>query len=139
MQNVTFADPFRRTPDVVLLDEKQWLYVQRRYRMSPRELQVAKLACQGFTNGDVAARLKVKPGTVKTHLRSVFGKTRVRNRITMLLKFIKDASELPGKKSSDIARIAVINKEEPFSRRIPQDKATDKEVVTSLPVNSPPV
>ena len=79
-----------RRPDVILLDDKQWLYIQSRYHMSPRELQIAKLVCQGLNNGDIANNLKVKPGTVKTHLRSIFGKTRARNKITMLLRFIDD-------------------------------------------------
>jgi len=84
---------FYERPQAVLLDEKQWLYIQRRYHMSPRELEVAKLVCQGFINGEIAKRLKVKPGTVKTHLRSIFGKTRARNKITMLLRFMDDVTK----------------------------------------------
>ncbi len=76
-------------PNVTILNEKDWSYLQRYYDMSPRELQVAKLVCNGFTNGDIAGKLNVKPGTVKTHLRSIFGKTRTRNRISMLLKYIE--------------------------------------------------
>jgi DNA-binding NarL/FixJ family response regulator len=77
------------SPGIAILNEKEWSYLQRYYDMSPRELQVARLVCNGFTNGDIADRLKVKPGTVKTHLRSIFGKTRTRNRISMLLKYIE--------------------------------------------------
>ncbi len=76
-------------PNIAILNEKEWSYLQRYYDMSPRELEVAKLVCNGFTNGDIAERLRVKPGTVKTHLRSIFGKTRTRNRISMLLKYIE--------------------------------------------------
>jgi len=75
-----------------LLDEKQWQYVQRHYRMSPRELQVARLVCQGFTNADVADKLSVKQGTIKTHLRSIFSKARARNKISLLLRFAHAAS-----------------------------------------------
>jgi DNA-binding NarL/FixJ family response regulator len=64
--------------------------------MSPRELQVAKLVCEGFVNGDIARRLGLKPGTVKTHLRSIFGKTRARNKISMLLRFMAVVSEDSG-------------------------------------------
>jgi hypothetical protein len=64
--------------------------------MSPRELEVAKLVCRGLTNDDIARELKVKPGTVKTHLRSIFGKARARSKIKMLLAFIDDAMNLPG-------------------------------------------
>jgi len=80
--------------EAILFDEKQWLYVQRYYNISPRELQVVKLVCRGFTNGDIAEELNVKPGTVKTHLRSIFHKTRARNKFTMLLRCMENAGRL---------------------------------------------
>lgn len=76
-----------------LLDEKHWSYIRRRYCMSPRELQVAALVCRGLTNEDIAGILKMRPGTVKTHLRSIFSKTRARNKITLLLIFVRDVNE----------------------------------------------
>ncbi len=100
MENIGASDLFYGQPDVILLDEKQWLYIQRRYHMTPRELQITQLVCQGLTNGDIARKLKIKAGTVKTHLRSIFGKTRVRNKITMLLKFMDDVSKLFGEHES---------------------------------------
>lgn len=75
-ENIDPGDSIYTQPDVALLNEKQWLYIQRRYHISPRELEVAKLICRGYVNGDIAAKLKVKPGTVKTHIKSIFGKTR---------------------------------------------------------------
>ncbi len=100
MENIGAGDLFYGQPDVILLDEKQWLYIQRRYNMSPRELQIAQLVCQGLTNGDIARKLTVKPGTVKTHLRNIFGKTRARNKITMLLRFMDDISKFFGEYKS---------------------------------------
>ena len=94
------SDLFHRRPEVILLDERQWLYIQRRYHMSPREVQIAQLVCQGLTNGDIATKLKVKLGTVKTHLRSIFGKTHARNKITMLLRFMDDVSKIFGEHNS---------------------------------------
>lgn len=116
-------------PNVVLLSEKQWSYVQRRYRMSPRELQVAKLVCQGYTNGNMAEKLKVKPGTVKTHLRSIFSKTRARNKITMLLTFMDDVSKLSGD-SDNTAPTQIVDTgkartKKPFSGKIPKTQISD--------------
>ena len=37
-------------PRVVLFDEKRWHYIQSRYHMTPREVQVAKLICRGLDN-----------------------------------------------------------------------------------------
>jgi DNA-binding NarL/FixJ family response regulator len=95
-QSVSPGDSFYGQPNVILLDEKHWQYIQRRYRLSTRELEVARLVCRGLTNGDMADKLRVRPGTVKTHLRSIFGKTRVRNKITMLLRFMHDVTEFFG-------------------------------------------
>lgn len=86
-------ETFRDESCIAILDEKEWSYLQRYYDMSPRELQVAKLVCSGFKNGDIADKLRVRPGTVKTHLRSIFGKTRTRNRISMLLKYIEKVQQ----------------------------------------------
>jgi DNA-binding CsgD family transcriptional regulator len=91
--NIDPGDSIYKQPDVALLNEKQWRYVQRRYHISPRELEVAKLICKGYINGDIAAKLNVKPGTIKTHIKSIFGKTRARNKITLLLRFMEDVNE----------------------------------------------
>ena len=80
---------FLRRPDVRLLDDTQWLYVQHRYRLSPRELQVAKHVCRGFANEEIAKSLRIRSGTVKTHLRNIYRRIRVTNKIGMLLTFIE--------------------------------------------------
>jgi DNA-binding NarL/FixJ family response regulator len=86
-------DSFYSRPDITLLDEERWAYIQNRYRMSPRELQVAKLVCRGFSNGDIAGELKIKDGTAKTHLRNIYRRIRVKNKIAMLLKVIEQANK----------------------------------------------
>ena len=90
-------------PNVTLLSDEQWSYLRRRYHISPRELEIAKLVCQGLTNGDMARELGVQLGTVKTHLRSLFLKVRVKNRISLLLSFLNHSAELSGKALSPIS------------------------------------
>ena len=75
-----------------LTKPKQWDYLQRRYELTPRERQVAELVCRGYHNGDVAGRLDIAAGTVKTHIRNIYRKVRVRNKISMLLKFIEESN-----------------------------------------------
>ena len=117
-ENVNPGDSLYMQPDVALFDEKQWQYVKKRYHISTRELEVAKLVCQGFVNGEVAKRLDVKPGTVKTHLRSLFAKTHAKNRITMLLRFMDDVNKFFNK-SPDTLPIHVIDREKPLRKNIP--------------------
>ena len=112
-KNSKTADHLFKRPPGILLNEKQWLYLKERYHMTPRELQVAILVCRGFNNDEIAKALKIRQGTVKTHLRNLFRRVRVKIKILLLLKFVDDmkktapsaisthppipVSELPGK------------------------------------------
>ncbi len=102
-------------PRIPLLHEKHWLYVQKRYRMSPRESQVAKLVCQGFNNDEVAKALKIRPGTVKTHIRNIYRRLRVKNKIEMLLKFVNDAIKFSAK-SGITPPISIVDIEKPVKK-----------------------
>jgi len=84
-------------PRVILFDEKHWHYIQRRYHMTPRELQVAKLICQGLDNERIARNLRIKPGTIKTHLRNIYRRVRVKSKLTMLLMFLQDVNNSSAK------------------------------------------
>jgi len=90
-------DSFYQRPDVTLLDEEHWFYIQRRLRMSPREVQVAKLVCKGFSNGEIAKNLRIKQGTAKTHLRNIYRRIHVKNKISMLLKIVEQATKFSAK------------------------------------------
>lgn len=77
-------------PRLVLLNGKQWLYIQRRYHMTPREVQIVKLVCQGLSNKDIAIQLNISSGTIKAHIRNIYRKSWVHTRIGMLLRFLED-------------------------------------------------
>jgi DNA-binding NarL/FixJ family response regulator len=93
-QNFKKGDSSKENPKVVLLDKKQWSYVQNRYSLTPRERQIAELICQGLRNGNIAKNLHITPGTVKTHTRNIYRKVHVKSKIAMLLKFLTDVREL---------------------------------------------
>lgn len=42
--------------------------------LTPREQQVAALACLNYTNQEIAAQLIISPNTVKTHMRNILYK-----------------------------------------------------------------
>ena len=81
------------------LDENHWSHIQKRFHLTPREFQVAQLACQGFNNNKIAKTLKARTGTVKTHLRNIYRKIRVKSKIEMLLKFVNSAAKSSAKPS----------------------------------------
>jgi DNA-binding NarL/FixJ family response regulator len=80
-------------PEVILLNEKQWSYVQNRYALTPREREIAELICQGLRNGNIANALHIRPGTAKTHTRNIYRKVHVRSKISMLLRFVTDTRD----------------------------------------------
>ncbi len=54
-------------------------------RLTQRELEVARLVCQGLRNKEIAAALRITPGTVKVHLMHIFEKTGLQNRFALAL------------------------------------------------------
>jgi LuxR family maltose regulon positive regulatory protein len=49
--------------------------------VTTREQAVLRLLSEGLTNGEIAARLCVSPGTVKSHLTNIYAKLGVRSRV----------------------------------------------------------
>ena len=54
-------------------------------RLTHRELEVARLVCQGLRNKEIATALRITPGTVKVHLMHIFEKTGFENRFALAL------------------------------------------------------
>ncbi len=54
--------------------------LQRWQDLTPREKQTAALACLGYTNQEIAARMVISPNTVKTHMRHVLNKFAVNSK-----------------------------------------------------------
>lgn len=64
-----------RTGRIGSMASKGWV------RLSARELQVLRSVAEGQVTEDIASRLCVSPRTVQFHLKNVFRKLRVRNRL----------------------------------------------------------
>ena len=44
IENVAGGDSRDKYHQIILLNKKQWLYVQKRYGLTPRERQIAEIA-----------------------------------------------------------------------------------------------
>lgn len=58
-------------------------YLERWRDLSPREQQVAALACLGYTNRQIANRLVISTETVKSHVRNVLNKFNLHSKIEL--------------------------------------------------------
>ncbi|VEG26968.1 response regulator transcription factor [Actinomyces howellii] len=55
-------------------------------RLTGREHAILLLVCQGLTNAQIASRLYIAESTVKSHLKTVLGRTGCRNRVELIVR-----------------------------------------------------
>lgn len=62
----------------------------KKYRLSPREADIALLVCKGLTDHEIASLLKIAFSTVRTHLKHLFTKMDVSNRTELIFALMED-------------------------------------------------
>jgi two-component system response regulator DegU len=72
-----------------LLKPLTHLSTEKMAMLSPREIEVLSLISQSMTNEEIAERLFLSPKTVKTHLRNIFSKSGMRNRVEAALVYTR--------------------------------------------------
>jgi DNA-binding CsgD family transcriptional regulator len=76
--------------------------------LSPREQQVAALACLNYTNRQIAARLVISPETVKTHMRNLLRKFDLHSKVALrqaLAEWDFSAWDQPGDEADHMERV----------------------------------
>lgn len=91
--DLQMAESLFKQPGAIF-GERQWSYLKERYHLTSREVQVAILVCQGYDNDNISHILGIQQGTVKTHVRNVYRRVRVKNKISLLLKFLGDINTM---------------------------------------------
>ena len=56
--------------------------------LTSKEMIVAKLVTRGHTNASIAVELGVKPGTISTHLVSIFKRLNIDNRVQLATRYL---------------------------------------------------
>jgi DNA-binding NarL/FixJ family response regulator len=82
-----FLEPTNPGEDI--LTPEQWAEVADRLRLTPRELEVTVLTIEGRTRPAIARRLKLKTGTVRHHLRHLYRKLGVRDRLGLACRILR--------------------------------------------------
>jgi DNA-binding NarL/FixJ family response regulator len=57
--------------------------------LSPREMEIMELISKSMTNEEIADKLFISSKTVKTHLRNIFMKAGIRNRVEAALVYTR--------------------------------------------------
>jgi len=73
--------------------------------LTRRRRQVAKLACRGLSNREIAEKLGVIEGTVKVHLHAVYEKLNIHSRTKLAIALMKmqQVNELGKRKARAVA------------------------------------
>ena len=66
---------------------RQWEFLRDCWHLTPREVQVARLMCEGCDNEQIAGELHIAYNTVRVHLGHICGKVGVRGRAALIVEF----------------------------------------------------
>ena len=76
-----------------MFSSKQWNYIQKGFHLTPRQIEIAKLVCEGFNNNQIAKKCHITYNTARTHVNHICVKVVVRGRAEMILRLIKVAKQ----------------------------------------------
>ncbi len=68
---------------------RQWEYLGKCWHLTPREIEIAKLVCQGFNNAQISKKLRIAYNTTRAHLGNIFRKVRAKGKAGIILQFVE--------------------------------------------------
>jgi len=74
-----------------LMDSSTKISRQKRFGLTPRELDIVSAVVAGFANKEIAEHFKISEDTVKHHLSNIFDKTGVSTRLELALFAVNQA------------------------------------------------
>jgi two-component system, NarL family, nitrate/nitrite response regulator NarL len=74
-----------------LMESSTKLSRQRRFGLTPRELEIVSAVVAGYANKEIAERFKISEDTVKHHLSNIFDKVGVSTRLELALFAVNQA------------------------------------------------
>ena len=74
-----------------LMDSSTKISRQRRFGLTPRELDIVSAVVAGYANKEIAEHFKISEDTVKHHLSNIFDKTGVSTRLELALFAVNQA------------------------------------------------
>ncbi len=85
LYTVAAGERYVRRAVVKTMDSHDHLGVKAAQRLTPRELQIVALICEGLKNKQIARELGTKEQVIKNYLRAIYAKTNVSDRLELAL------------------------------------------------------
>jgi len=73
----------------MVFKSKQWDYLRKCWHLTPREVEVARMVCDGRDNEHIGKNLHIAYNTVRAHLGNIFRKVGVKGKSGIILEFIE--------------------------------------------------
>ncbi len=80
------AEPQQPLPDLFTAEE--WKKLGERLGLTPRQLQIARLICQGRSRRQISSRLRISPSTVRMHTDALFKRLSIHDRIGVPIRLV---------------------------------------------------
>ena len=74
---------------------EEWSRIVKAMRLSPQQANIVGLIMQGRRDKQIAAELRLSPATVRTHLRTIFTRLDVQDRVELVLRVFATAGRPP--------------------------------------------
>lgn len=74
--------------NVPLLDEADWRRLENHFGLSPRQGEIGRLMCTGHSYKAIALHMGISINTVRMHVRALFNKLGVHDRVGVLIELI---------------------------------------------------
>lgn len=71
-----------------LFTPSRWVTLAKRFRLSKRQKEIARLICLGFSNTAIGKELGLRPDTVRMHNRELFKKLAIRQRMGVPVRLV---------------------------------------------------
>lgn len=79
-----------------LFSETEWRQLADRLGLTPRQLAAARLVCRACTTQQIAARIGISPDTARLHLRKLFARLDVHDRVGVVVRLVLADREIGG-------------------------------------------
>ncbi len=71
-----------------LFDEQRWRELAALLRLPRRQQEIARLVCRGCSNRQIALHLSIAPDTVRMHLKALFERLEVHERVGVVVRLV---------------------------------------------------